>query len=385
MTVEAFKVDDKTIKFTFPSATAIAANDLLYNNSGVAAKASAQADQGTEALNQALFASLFLGLAADQRLSTETGTATRTVRTDAVVKVTCPSTTWAVGDLVGASENSGGDGLENQQVEKVTDPSLAIGYCVEAGTSITSVWVRLISRYTPQAVRAILAGSYGDDDAFAMGDSSDFQLLWSTADADNHSSVLALGDTNQTLHVTDVGAKATDWNVAAKTHPTVAIHSNTTPATDYMEIGNHDATNAKINVASGGLLFQLDGATEMTLAAGLLTLKDAFNIAVNATTGTKIGTATSQKLGFFNATPVVQPSAYTQTYSTADKTLAAIITVGTLGGTANGALETVGNTMGGDVSGAIMNNFQEFLAEVTDIKQALNAVIDDLQALGLVG
>jgi hypothetical protein len=37
-----------------------------------------------------------------------------------------------------------------------------------------------------------------------------------------------------------------------------------------------------------------------------VTLADAVNIAINATTGTKIGTATSQKIGFFNATPVIQ-------------------------------------------------------------------------------
>jgi hypothetical protein len=37
------------------------------------------------------------------------------------------------------------------------------------------------------------------------------------------------------------------------------------------------------------------------------TISDA-NIILSATTGTKIGTATSQKLGFYNATPIVQPS-----------------------------------------------------------------------------
>jgi hypothetical protein len=39
-----------------------------------------------------------------------------------------------------------------------------------------------------------------------------------------------------------------------------------------------------------------------------LTLADASNISLGTTTGTKIGTATTQKLGFFNATPVVRPS-----------------------------------------------------------------------------
>lgn len=46
-----------------------------------------------------------------------------------------------------------------------------------------------------------------------------------------------------------------------------------------------------------------------TISGGTITLADAVNIAVDATTGTKIGTATSQKIGFFDKTPVVQPTA----------------------------------------------------------------------------
>lgn len=49
---------------------------------------------------------------------------------------------------------------------------------------------------------------------------------------------------------------------------------------------------------------------------------EAANITLDTTTGTKIGTGTTEKLGFFDATPVVQRTAYTQTYSTADKTVA---------------------------------------------------------------
>jgi hypothetical protein len=43
--------------------------------------------------------------------------------------------------------------------------------------------------------------------------------------------------------------------------------------------------------------------------SSLLHLADAGNITVGTTTGTKIGTATTQKLAFYNATPVVQPTA----------------------------------------------------------------------------
>ena len=42
--------------------------------------------------------------------------------------------------------------------------------------------------------------------------------------------------------------------------------------------------------------------------AGLFTYADATNMAFNATTGTKIGTATTQKLAFWNKTPIAQPT-----------------------------------------------------------------------------
>jgi len=42
-------------------------------------------------------------------------------------------------------------------------------------------------------------------------------------------------------------------------------------------------------------------------------LKDKVNIAVESTTGTKIGTSATQKLGFFGVTPIVQPGHYTTT------------------------------------------------------------------------
>ncbi len=46
-------------------------------------------------------------------------------------------------------------------------------------------------------------------------------------------------------------------------------------------------------------------ATQIT---GNMTIADAINVILNSTTGTKIGTATTQKLAFFNSTPIVQPS-----------------------------------------------------------------------------
>lgn len=68
-----------------------------------------------------------------------------------------------------------------------------------------------------------------------------------------------------------------------------------------------------------GVVFYEDGglATSVMTVGGSsaphVTISDAKNIILGSTTGTKIGTATTQKLGFFNATPVVQPSSTGET------------------------------------------------------------------------
>lgn len=46
----------------------------------------------------------------------------------------------------------------------------------------------------------------------------------------------------------------------------------------------------------------------VTTDAATLTFADALDFVFNTTTGTKIGTGTTQKIGFYNATPVVQPT-----------------------------------------------------------------------------
>jgi hypothetical protein len=50
------------------------------------------------------------------------------------------------------------------------------------------------------------------------------------------------------------------------------------------------------------------GITTTPLTLGQLTITDGYNIILGTSGGTKIGTATNQKLGFYNATPIVQPA-----------------------------------------------------------------------------
>lgn len=80
---------------------------------------------------------------------------------------------------------------------------------------------------------------------------------------------------------------------------TTGIANATSPRT-YL-----DSTTNRPGIGAG-----TDIANSFTAAntfTGLVTIS-ANNIATDTTTGMKIGTATSQKLGFFNATPIVQPT-----------------------------------------------------------------------------
>lgn len=68
------------------------------------------------------------------------------------------------------------------------------------------------------------------------------------------------------------------------------------------------------NASSTQAALQIDQAgsgAAISIVTGNLSLTGGTNIALSATTGTQIGTATSQKLGFYAATPIVQPGATT--------------------------------------------------------------------------
>ena len=103
--------------------------------------------------------------------------------------------------------------------------------------------------------------------------------------------------------------------------------------------------------------------------------------------GLKMGTATTQLIGFYNTTPCDQPSAYTQTYATADKTLiadgtSAVATADLAddGGSYNAAWTDTVVTMCNEIKA----DYNLLRTQVLDAMQCLNALIDDLQELGLV-
>ena len=81
------------------------------------------------------------------------------------------------------------------------------------------------------------------------------------------------------------------------------------------DLGFYNAAAGNISIlndfASGSIILTAGGSSiaQWTIGAnGDLTAADGENIIVGTTNGTKIGTSGSQKLGFWNATPIVQPN-----------------------------------------------------------------------------
>jgi hypothetical protein len=116
--------------------TVIEIGDLLYQETDDARPASSQADQETEAANQALFADKFLGVAMQRSRSGET--APIRVATTGVFEFDCPSGTFELGTLVGADEDAAGTALLNQQVATVAQSSQAIGRVAKREAAATT-------------------------------------------------------------------------------------------------------------------------------------------------------------------------------------------------------------------------------------------------------
>ncbi len=136
--------DTNPVVAAVDSSTEIEIGDLVYQDSDDAKPASAQADQGSETANQELLADNFLGVAMQRSRSGDTNPIR--VAATGVFEFDCPSGTFELGDLIGADENAGGDGLLDQQVAKVAASQYAIGRVAKrVSAAATSVLVDVCS------------------------------------------------------------------------------------------------------------------------------------------------------------------------------------------------------------------------------------------------
>lgn len=90
------------------------------------------------------------------------------------------------------------------------------------------------------------------------------------------------------------------------------------------------------------------------------------------------------RLGFYNATPVVQPSAYTQTYATATRTFSAYTA-----DSESSAYTGIDNAQGGTVYAQVADlnalrvAYENLRAFAENVGKLVNSIIDDTQAIGL--
>jgi hypothetical protein len=114
------------------------------------------------------------------------------------------------------------------------------------------------------------------------------------------------GQTNPTFQVDDSAANcATGLKVTGKAAGSgAALDALSSGVNEALTINAKGSGNVTIgNTSTGTVNIGAAGGVHLD---NQVTVADAVNFGVNAATGTKIGTATTQKLGFWNATPVVQ-------------------------------------------------------------------------------
>lgn len=143
--------DRNRVGMPFPASTAVAIGNACWwdDSAKVAKNASARTDLGAISRNQADFRALFLGIALDQRLSTETSTGNdsrRVLAVEGVFDCDCASATFEVGDLVGIDRSATPLNYDSQVIA-VTSAALAIGRVIQRVASAATKVRCYISAY----------------------------------------------------------------------------------------------------------------------------------------------------------------------------------------------------------------------------------------------
>jgi hypothetical protein len=117
-------------------------------------------------------------------------------------------------------------------------------------------------------------------------------------------------NTNQTLSTNIPNFKITGSNKQWATGTVANQYWNYFTANTAAFVGASTMTNSYglyVEAATAGTNATITNNYALGLA-GSLKINDTFNIVFDTTTGTKIATATTQKISFWNATPIVQPT-----------------------------------------------------------------------------
>ncbi len=137
--------------------------------------------------------------------------------------------------------------------------------------------------------------------------SGDGSHEWYSSAVNNASPTLAMTlDKNGFLKLSTGGLQVQGAVTSPPTGAGIELeyNSGTTYYTAYNRTGAAYLPNIYRTLSTD---FQTSGTSRLAISsAGVFTVWDGATMVMGSTTGTKFGTATTQKLGFFNATPVVQ-------------------------------------------------------------------------------
>lgn len=211
------------------------------------------------------------------------------------------------GALAGASGLTWNTGTSILTTPALTVSGLSAGVAVLTTGGIVSTDTALQWNDTTNALTVGLAAAASinisgttDPILYAVG-SVAASIRAKFENTSNNSSALTqvnlTNDTPSTLSFIKVsstrssGLQTADTGVLSNSAGTILINTSAAAAIIFATGGNAAANEVARFLLGTGLTFA-----------------DAQNIVVNGTTGTKIGTATSQKLSLWNATPIIQPT-----------------------------------------------------------------------------
>jgi hypothetical protein len=318
---------------TFPDATgtvglvAGSTGQLVFNNAGAYSGLSGVTTDGTDITLTGRFISSLNGAA-----SAPPGTFTGTWFTGGTATTTKPqvlieptgttSTAWSTsGTGLGVNAASGFAGnLLDLQVNGTSQIAGTSGGTMFARVSYalaspTEICIRRISSgtaflsaaggfavYLGPSTQTSPSGGYFVADSSTAATASTFS--WRIA-TDSTSDLILARDAADTLaqrRTTNAQTfRCYGTFTDASNYVRAALSSTSTAVTLAAETAGTGADDIPLNLTAAG--------TGTVKVNSNLEITDAKDIVLATVTGTKIGTATTQKLGFYNATPVVQPAA----------------------------------------------------------------------------
>jgi hypothetical protein len=237
---------------------------------------------------------------------------------------------------------------------------------------------------TPTANRTISFPDATGTVALVAGSSG--QLLYNASGANAGTSTLTYDGTNVTLSgrfISSLNGAASappgtftgTWftgGTSTTTKPQVLIEPTGATSTAWSTSGTGFGVNAASGFAGRLLDLQLNGTSEWNFSGTVFGIGEANDIAVGTTTGTKIGTAAAQKLGFFGVTPVVQQTELTDELTTITHTAP---------GTADFAIQNLSLTGYGFVTEDEGNTV---LSVIANLQARVNELETKLVALGFL-